>query len=46
MLDEPLQHNRVAKQTDYDNTAPNLDLMDFADFQSVTKWKLMYWQFR
>ncbi|KAJ5258411.1 hypothetical protein N7497_001727 [Penicillium chrysogenum] len=46
MLDEPLQHNRVAKQTDYDNTAPNLDLMDFADFQSVTKWKVMYWQFR
>ncbi|KAJ5838739.1 uncharacterized protein N7525_003927 [Penicillium rubens] len=35
MLDEPLQHNRVAKQTDHDNTAPNLGLMDTADSQSV-----------
>ncbi|OQE25661.1 hypothetical protein PENFLA_c008G01993 [Penicillium flavigenum] len=35
MVDEPLQYNRVAKQTDYDNTAPNLDFMDFADFRSV-----------
>ncbi|CAG8000169.1 unnamed protein product [Penicillium nalgiovense] len=27
--------NRLAKQTYYDNTAPNLDFVDFVDFRSV-----------
>ncbi|CAG7935992.1 unnamed protein product [Penicillium nalgiovense] len=35
MLDEQLQYNRLAKQTYYDNTAPNLDFVDFVDFRSV-----------
>jgi hypothetical protein len=39
MLDEPLQHNRVAKQTDHDNTAPNLGLMDTADSGVVGYWE-------
>jgi hypothetical protein len=37
MLDEQLKYNTVAKQTNHDNTTPNLDFMDFdfADFRSV-----------
>ncbi|CAG8890329.1 unnamed protein product [Penicillium egyptiacum] len=35
MVDEQVQ-SRVAKQTAYETTAPNLDFMDFADFQSVS----------